>query len=213
VSEALAVSSVRVEEVKQRISQLKSNLVENMLELGELFSEAKHNEYPQLWGHNGFDDWLDASGLDVSRRTAYYLIKIVDNSRQLGIGREQLAKTKISHLKEIFTLNPETRADDIKLLVDKCPEMSLDEVRDAIGGLRQKDGEERLTWRNFRLTDSQAEVVDSATERAKLEFGQTIDSSTGEIMDISDGQAVTLICGDYLAGPDPMMAAIEAMPE
>lgn len=186
-------------------------MVGNMLYLGDLLSEAKQENYAHQWGFNNFDEWLKSSGLEVGRSTAYYLIKIVNKSRELGIPREQLLKSKISHLKEIFSL-PIERGEEIKQLVSNSPEMSLGEVSEAVANVRVEQGLERMVWRNFRVTEDAArEIIDPAIERCKSEHGSTVDSSTGEIVDISDGKALMLICADFLSAPDLMHHEIEQL--
>jgi hypothetical protein len=206
------VSSSRAHEVREQINQLKSNMLENMLDLGELLAESRDNDYPAHWGFSTFEDWLLNSDLEMGKRTAYYLMKIVDTSRALGIPREELKKSKISKLKEIFVLDAKTHAAEIKQLVADSSTQSLDEVRERVGTIREKHGHEPLTWRNFRVTASQAEIIDQAVERARNEYGHTIDGDTGELLDISDSKALEIICADFIANPDPVLAEIEAIP-
>jgi hypothetical protein len=94
VSESVVVASIRADEVLEKIFKIKEGMVCSVLDLGELLSEAKQNDYPHVWGFNNFDEWLDQSGLEVGRRTAYYFIRIVEQSKALGISREQLSKSQ-----------------------------------------------------------------------------------------------------------------------
>jgi hypothetical protein len=63
------------------------------------------------------------------------------------------------------------------------------------------------------MTDSQAAEVDRAVEKAKMESPQTVDGHTGEIVDISDGTAIEMICADFNSNPDAYRAEVEALPE
>lgn len=207
------ITVTRAQEVFAQARQIKANLIDNLLFLGELLSEAKRDEHYVVLGHGSFRSWLEAAELDMSETQAYYLARIVDKARQLGIPREQLAASKISKLKEIFTLDSETQADQIKQLVSDSSHLDLNQIREQVQAARVDDGEERLTWRNFRLTESQAAIVDQAVNRVKEEYGNTIDSETQELVDISDGRAMELICADFNANPDPMLAEINALPD
>jgi hypothetical protein len=213
LSQALAVASNRAEEVLNTIRQKKTSLLDELLTLGELLSEAKRDNHPQQLGYDNYGAWLEATGLDLKERQSYYLIGIVDKAKTLDIPRQKLLASKMSKLKEIFTLNPETQGDAIRELVDKSVSLKLEEIQDAVQNKKGQEGQERFTWRNFKVSESVAEtVVDPAVERCKAEYGDTIDSQTGEVRDISDGRALELICADFNARPDELLAAIEAIP-
>src|SRR6185437_6425653 len=116
-TEELTVSNERAAEVLAKISAIKDGITETAFELGDLLSEVRKNEYHSVWGFPSFGEWLGQSGLDMSERTAYYLVKIVDTSKALGISRDQLKAVKMSKLKAIFTLDANEHAEEIKALV------------------------------------------------------------------------------------------------
>jgi hypothetical protein len=183
---ALTVSKERASEVTNEIKRIKSSLVDNMLYLGELLSEARANSYPELLGFQSFGEWLESSGLDMSERQAYYLVKIVDNSRALGIDRDLLQASKLSKLKEIFALDPAVNAEQIKELVAQSADMTLDKVRTRVNEIRQKGGLEATRWCNFRVTDTQAEMIANALEMARMLYGQVV-LPDGEVREATDG--------------------------
>lgn len=194
--------STRADIVLSKINSLKSALNENILDLGELLSEVKSKQHYQAWGYDSLDSWIEHSGLDMGTRHAYYIIKIVDTAKELGIPKDELAKVKMSKLKAIFSLKGEDKAK-IKELVGQAETMPLEDVQKAVQKVKDKDRAwEDKTWRNFHLFVSQAEVVDKALERAKMESGSLVDANTGEVVDISDNTALERVCADYLASPN-----------
>lgn len=198
MTSAIVVSKERATEVTHEIQRIKSSLVDNMLYLGELLSEARANSYPEMLGFQSFGEWLDASGLDMSERQAYYLVKIVDNARALDIGRDTLQKSKMSKLKEIFALDPAENAAQIKDLVERSADMKLDDVRKAVNEIRQKVGLEPTRWQNFRVTDTQAQMIAECLEMARLLYGQVV-KDDGEVVEATDGTLLSdVICPMFL---------------
>jgi hypothetical protein len=204
----LVVRHDRASVVLSKIQNIKTRMVDQALELAELLSEARANSYHHDWGYENFGDWVEnGSGLDLKERTAYYLISIIDKSRQLGITREDLGKSKISKLKEIFSLDADRHPNVIKQLVSASANISLESVRDAVAAIKTQDGQEALVYRTFSFTQSGYELtVKAAIERMMMEYGDTIDSVTKAPIDISPGRAIEMICADYLASPDPLLA-------
>jgi hypothetical protein len=199
MSSTAIVPTERAEQLTLEVRALKSNMIDNLLTLGELMSEAKANNYAEVLGFSSFKAWLDDSGLDMSERQAYYLIKIVDNARSLGIERKQLADSKMSKLKEIFSLSPIDHADKIKDLINKAPELSLEQVRNEVESTKTNAGLEPTTWMNFRVTESQAIMIRSAFEMAALQYGQIVNEETNEVHEASHGTLLAdVICNGYM---------------
>jgi hypothetical protein len=188
----------RAKEVTALVKDVKANLVDNLLYLGELLSEAKANSYAEMLGFSSFAEWLDSSGLDMSERQAYYLIKIIDNAKTLGIEKQSLSESKMSSLKEIFSLDPVTHAEQIKELVAKSPEMKLNQVRDEVESIKSGSGLEPTTWLNFRVTDTQALVIRQALGMAGMQYGQLVNPDTQEVTEASNGTLLAdVICTTY----------------
>ena len=199
----------RAAQVTDEVRQIKLHLAKSLLYLGQLLSEARRNNYPELLGFSSFGDWLKDSGLDMSERQAYYLIKIVDNAKSLGISREQLEASKMSKLKEIFTLDPVTQGDRIRDLVEASKDLTLEEVRSEINNLRSEVGLEPTTWMNFRVTESQVTAIKFAIEQAQLDYGQNV-SETGEVTEASNGTLLAdVICQGYITGRKATPPTIE----
>lgn len=192
----------RAKELTAEVKKIKSNLVNGLLYLGSLLSEARANEYPQVLGYESFGGWLDDSGLDMSERQAYYLIKVVDNAKFLGIETKQLEASKMSKLKEIFSLDPNEFGDKIKDLVAKSPDMKLDEIRYAVGNIRADGGLEPTSWFNLRVTESQKIMLQTALEDAQLVWGQRT-LPDGTVLEATDATLlVDVICSHFVTCKD-----------
>lgn len=187
----------RAKHVSTEVRKIKAHLVNNLLYLGTLLSEARANDYPQLLGFDTFALWLEDSGLDMSERQAYYLIKIVDGAKQLEIPLPQLEASKLSKLKEIFALDLVTHGDSIKQLVADSAALKLHEVRDRVQALRSEQGLEPTSWLNFRVTESQAGFIHEALAKARMEYGQVVVGD--EVIEATDGTLLAdVICTTYI---------------
>jgi hypothetical protein len=194
--------------VLAKIQNIKSRMLDGMLDLGELLFEARANSYHLNWGFTSFGEWVEqGSGLDMKERSAYYLISITEKSRQLGITREYLRESKLTKLREIFTLDADTHGETIKKLVADSATLTLEAVRDVVTTIKLGEGLDPVIHRTFSFGKSAYEAtIKPAIERMTMEYGDTIDAHTHEVMDITPGKALEMICADYLAGPDPMLA-------
>lgn len=202
MSATAIVPAGRASEVLDLMKQAKQNAIKGFFDLGELLSEARRGDYHLQLGYTNFGEFVESQDwLDMKERQAYSVIKIVDNARQLGIGRYELEATKISKLKEIFSLDSRTQGDNIKQLVADSSSMSLEEIQERVSEYKAKDGREPVTHLNLTITRSQKEVIMEAINKARMVYGNTI-TDTGELVDISDGRAIELVCGSYLASAD-----------
>jgi hypothetical protein len=195
-----------IETVRQKIEEIRKNITGRFFDLGELLAEIRDGGYHLNWGFKNFGEWIDQSGLDMSERAAYYLIKIVETGKKLDIPREKLEQCKLSKLREIVSLDPKKHKAQIKELVKACipdkngEEMSLEDVR--INVQKLKAGNEKIdtfVYMTIKVTSSCKESIEEAIELCRAEHGDTIDSE-GNPVEISIGKAIELICADYLAG-------------
>jgi hypothetical protein len=185
-----ALVSKRSTQVLYEINIAKQNMVASVFKLGELLLEARDHEYHKDWGFAQFKDWIDSSDLDMGWRQAYYLMNIMEQAKEMGYTHEDLAKIKLSKLKEIFSLKD---PEQIKQLMSKGADMSLEEVREAVKPERD------YTYMNLRLSKAQKEIIMEAIERARQINGSVI-TDNGDVVDITEGRALELICGDFLSG-------------
>lgn len=211
INKTEVLPEARATQVTEEVRQIKSHLAKSLLYLGQLLSEARSNNYPEMLGFSSFGEWLEDSGLDMSERQAYYLIKIVDNAKALDIPSEQLEGAKMSKLKEIFALDPSTHGDDIKRLLTASTTMKLEDVRHSVNELRSGVGLEPTSWMNFRVTDSQLAHIHHALEQARMEYGQNENPDTNEVTEAPNGTLLAdVICNGYLQSTGSKPVTIEA---
>jgi hypothetical protein len=192
------VKAGRASSVLKQIEKLKTSLSDNRWELAELLSEAHERQYHHEWGFEDFDEYIDQSNFDVSAREARYYIRINNHAKLLAIPRGDLAKVAISKLKEIFTLDPQEHAADIRRLLKLAEKAELREIKDKVRKLKGLSEEEEMTFVNLYVMRSVAEgVIKPAIEEAKLEAGSA-QNPDGEYVDISDGRAVEYICTEWM---------------
>jgi hypothetical protein len=194
----LASLSSRAEVVREEITGLKTNLMESSLKLGRLLKEARDNQFHLIWGYPQWGAWVeDASGLDMSERQSFYLISVVERSAALGIPDTDLHKVKMSKLKAIFSLPKDTDPDLVRSMVKDAEEATLKTVRDAVGIIKNV----QYVFKTIKLEREVAENVwDPAMERARREYGNTIDYQ-GDLADITDSKCIEMIFADFNAGP------------
>lgn len=192
---------MRAEQVRQMLLDAKEAAEDSFLDICELLLEAKEQAYHRLWGFGEFGQWVEnGSGLKMKSRQAYYLVNIAKAVRQLGISREDVKKGGISNLKEIFTLDAAQYGGEIKKLVGEASEMSLDEVKKAVKGIKQDHGESVSDYMTLRIDEDAKTHVEAAFKLVRLNHGSTV-NSTGDEVEISNAKALELICIEYVNTP------------
>ena len=191
----------RAGEIVTQLHSLKSSLVSNFLSMGDLLLEVKQNNYHVVLGYENFQEWLDASMLDIRISQAYYMMRIVSKAAYLDIPRAELEQCTISGLKEIASLDEDSQGDKIKELVEYAKTHSAKDTTKQVDRIKLESGQELYTLKAFRVPNIVLEeVIEPAIERMQLEYGQTIDSESGDVIEISDGKALEMICANYLSG-------------
>jgi len=184
------LANKRSTEVLYEIQHLKTTMQESVFTLGELLLEARDGEYHKDWGYNQFKDWIeDASGLDMGWRQAYYLMNIMERAKKLGYTHEDLGRVKMSKLKEIFTVEDDTR---VKELMAGGETMSLEQVKAAVKPDR------KYSFLNLRQTKEDKETTLEAIEVIRRLHGSVLNEH-GDIVDISEGRAVALMAAEILS--------------
>jgi hypothetical protein len=196
----LELTHLRAEVVRERIYEIKDDLVSKSLELGHLLKEARDNQYHVEWGCSQFGQWVEnASGLDMSERSAYYLIRIVERSEELGIGDDQLRRVKLSKLKEIFALKA-AEPELIKELVTKAETATLEEIRHDCQLVKIADGAEPYLYWACKIPQSVREDLDKSFEKVRRIYGDKF-TEDGSIQDIPDWMCLKYIFIEWLNTP------------
>ena len=192
--------SNRADIVLQQILSIKTTLMQRSLELGRLLKEARDNDYAPQWGFPRFGDWVEQeSGLDMSARSAYYLISVVELGAQLCIPDAELEKVKLSKLKSIAALKDGEMTDDKKReLILHAQTMTLADVNEIVGIAKQQE----WVYRNYKFDKVGYEnTIGPTIDRIKREHGDTL-GEDGQPGEISDSKAIEICCADYAAGPE-----------
>jgi hypothetical protein len=189
--------------VKEQIDHIRLNLHDGLFDLAELLAEARTNSYHTVYGFQRFGEWVEqGSGLDMSERTAYYLIGIITKAKELGIPREQLKLAKMSKLKEIFSLDPQEFGDNIKQLVASSEGKSLQEVRDEVQQIKVGSGAETFVFMTLKIPRTVKEqIVDPAFELVRKQYGDVRDKD-GNILDLTDSKCLEFISVAYTQDPN-----------
>lgn len=167
-----------------------------MFKQGGLFARIKSQGWYDPF--DSFEEWV-AQVHGMAKRKAQYSIAIYENLVNSEIPFEKVKGLKWSKLKEIAPIMTKETADE---WIEKAQTMNvsnlIEEVKAhkkamaaAITG-EQADGAElvkKVITRSFKLYEDQAEVVETAIDRAKHDTGAD-----------ENNQALEAICLSYLAG-------------
>jgi len=184
--------------VRTKLVKLSASIEDGFFDICELLAEAQQHDYHHVWGFERFQDWIEtASGLDMSGRQAFYMIQIANRAKQLGLTRDQLKLIKISKLKQIFSLDPDQFAAEIKALIEEAPGLSLDEVTNRVRALK---GQSEQIFMTIKVERSIKDTIDRALELAKRNYGSVMLGH--DATDISTSQCMELLCVSYVQDPN-----------
>ncbi len=214
VAGAVAQQNERAEQVKQELAILKKTLQISSLEMGDLLSETKSQRFYQGWGFSSFEEFVTES-MEMKPRKAFYLITVVERSRQLNIAREKIENIAISKLREIFSLDPQgfflnaETGDNEKLdghivrLVDLAPELSYEAIKAEVRRLKGIAEGEEGKWLNlFYKLDTYDTVIVPGLERMRMSLGNAGVDPNGDPIEFSDSYVIEKIIGDFLSDPN-----------
>lgn len=191
IGAANAIDKVsRAERVRRDLIALKQSVTISFFDIGELMVEARDNGYHMDWGYQNFGEWIQ-NNMDMSERQGYYLMRIVEGQRKLGLPRNALMDLSMSKLKSIFGLDFDKFEKDIKGLLMSAPDMTADEVEAAAqtikgGGIAVSP----LLWLTIKVSPEVKKLVKQAFEGVRQFTGR----------DLSDSQCLEYIIADFTAG-------------
>jgi len=195
-------ASDRANEVSQLLSKITVQTKSNFFAIGSLLLEFDEGDYYQYFGCKNFTEWIEQSELEIGVRNGYYYISIAKKTRELGLTEKDLSEIPISKLKEILSLAPSEHEKTIRALIEEADSLSVEEVKEKVRGVKQKHGEEVYCHLNFKLTEEVKEIVEEAMELARKLNGSTVDTTTGEVVDISNSRCLEFIAASFLQDPN-----------
>lgn len=194
--EVVVAEQPRSEVVRLQIMQLSQTLHKSFVVLGRLLKEARDESYHLQWGYQRWGQWVEeASGLDMSERTAYDFVKIIEVADRLQLPDSDLEQVKVSSLKVIASLPEDTDPETVKALLEDAKTLPFKTVREVVGQMKN----EGFVYHSLKFsTDVEDNVYQPGLERCRREYGNTM-SPSGEPADISDSRCVEMIFADYLS--------------
>ena len=192
----------RAAEVQKQMVAVTDRLGRGYLTLCDLLLEAHAGAYHTVFGHGQFGDWVESNrDLDMSARTAYYMINIGKKIKALGLTADQIQKIKISSLKAIFELDPLENGADMRSVLAAAPDLTLDEVKDKVRALKVAAGKpDYVKMGPYKVEPLVKETIDESFELARRIHGSTV--KDGEVVDISDSKCLELVCVEFLNDPN-----------
>lgn len=184
------------QEIKDRLEMEKKNFVTNFYNIAKLVTEIYNNKLYEYWGYGSFKDFVQEN-LDINLAIAYRMTSLINGQSALDIPTEDLLEVKSTNLLEIFSLNPKENKEEIKSLLNDAKTETTEQIKNKV---RRLKGLNSPTWFKFSYTDENTvELIKNGLEKAKREYGDSVDITTGEIIEISNSRALELIIADYLS--------------
>lgn len=183
------------------------------------WKEAKDNSYATAWGFSSLTEYAEKE-LNLKKRKAEYLIRIMRVARAVGLTRAQFEPCGVSKLREICTLdpegsywNPDTHANEdlaehiVRLILDH-DKLNVQQTKDEVARLKGMVGPNRMVIRSCSVTQSAWEnVIQPAYELARRILGSQSRDDSGNAVEYKDGTCLEIICASFLADvnnqPDP----------
>lgn len=215
VGEAVAGEA---ESTRKALENLINTINRSTFDVADLLHKVKKNGFYKNYGFNTFLEYVE--GLELKTRKAQYLTKMVDTMEQVKLPREVYEPVGIAKLREITSLDvinedgdPATyedpdsgdshlMSDIIKGLVDKAPEMSLEELKQYVRVLKGFVGYNDTTWLNICVNRQALEQsIEPAFQLAKKVLGTAKTDDEGVAQDYSDGKALEMLAVEFINDP------------
>ena len=216
IGEAVAGQQAqRANAVRKALSFLSEDIKACTFDMAILLYEASVNNYAPGWGYTTVIEYGEKE-LGLKERKVQYLIRMVRVCNAVGISRKVYEPVGVSKLREITTLdfnanyhNPKTHvvepmAEHIRQLIDRAPNMTYDQVKQAVSVLKGEVGENARVWvPSFWVTQSCMEnVILPARELVRRRLGSSpIRDEAGNAVEYSDAVAEEIIHAEFIADP------------
>jgi len=163
-----AVTVSRAIKVRKEVIDLRKTIETNYLELAKRFSEIREKQYYRDYGFQSFASYCEME-LGIKSRRAIYLSDIWNMVSEYHLSIPQIRSigwTKAKELTRVLT------ADNAKELIALAKDMSVGELQQEVRklaspGVTVTPPPTTLTKIEFRLDESEADVITSALEAAK----------------------------------------------
>lgn len=193
-----SIQDMRAKTVKSQLETLQGKTEDNIFDVCDLLMEAQDNEYHRTFGFANFMDWVEMNkDFGLTRQVARYYIVIARKSLHFNLDRPTMKRIKISKLREIFRLDVDEHAEEIKTLLAEAEALTLDEVKAKVRSVLQGDGVEDMVFMTIKFPQSAKQVIDDAFERCRQVNGNY--EQAGEVVEISNGTVLERICLDFLS--------------
>ena len=189
----LNVLSGRATQVQEELKTLRNSLVSKGLRMGRLLREVNDNKYYQEYGYSTFVDWVHrGSSLDISPRTAYNMIQLVEGVAANGVSDAQIEAAGISKSVEVMSLSGTVEPEEIHRRLKEAETMTVACVKDNVAKVRGRDDVTMVFKVSREVRDL---LIVPVLNKIRLQYGTT---QQGEI---SDSRALELWAAETLAGP------------
>ena len=193
--------------VRNTLEQLIKKVNKSSFDIAELLYTVKSKGYYE--GYTTF--WEYVKTLEIKRRRAQYLCDIVETMMAINAPRDKYEPLGIAKLREIASLdidgewvNPETGEkvpikSFIEGFIEKGNDMTLAEITQHVRTLKGLVGENNIVFLHLAVKQSVLDnTVRPALELAKNQIGSVGKDSEGMSKDATDGQALEVVCVDFL---------------
>ena len=197
----------RAAKVRKEINKLISETNEATFTLMDLLHESKSKGYFRKWGFSTFSEYAKSLKLKYSK--SYYLVAIKNAMNAAGIARSDYEPVGMTKLRIIAQLKPEDTYKEIPgnlaiyELTMKAGQLSAEDIQLEVDTLMGRVADDSMVWLNLRLKKAARDnVIRPALELAKKHIGSVAVDEDGQHKDASDGAALEVICGNFLADPN-----------
>jgi hypothetical protein len=192
---------------RKALEQLITKINTSAFDIAELLYVVKTNGYYE--GYPTFAEYTKT--LSLKPRKSQYLCRIVEVMNAIGAVRKKYEPLGVAKLREITSLdvdgewvNPETGdktplKDFIEGFIEKGKDLTLEEIKQHVRTLKGLIGDNNIIFLHLSVKQSVLDnTVRPALELAKMQYGSTGKDDEGISKDATDGQALEVVCVDFL---------------
>jgi hypothetical protein len=192
---------------------LSTDLQRNTFDIGELALECQEHGYFHEWGFSSLGEYGELE-LGIKHRKLQYMARITKVTRDCGIKRSDYEPAKVTKLRSICSLDPDSSFFDQELkkhrpmveyiveLVAEAPELSAQEIDDRVAYLKGQTGDNAMVKRGYSVTRSAWDnVIAVCFESVRKRLGSKGRDETGKAVEYGDGAVIECLCAEYNSDP------------